>query len=95
MADGAPMGQAGLWERWKDPASGETVRSFTIITTAPNALCAPIHNRMPVIIDPANFAAWLGEAPASSAELQALLRSYPAEQMEAHTIGPEIVNVTN
>jgi putative SOS response-associated peptidase YedK len=59
-ADGSPMAFAGLWERWKDPASGETVRSFTIITTAPNALCSPIHNRTPVILDPADFPTWLG-----------------------------------
>jgi len=44
MADGTPFAFAGLWERWKEPASGETVRSFTIITTAPNALCATVHN---------------------------------------------------
>jgi putative SOS response-associated peptidase YedK len=95
IADGSPMAFAGLWERWNDPASGETVKSFTIITTAPNALCAPIHNRMPVILDPADYAAWLGEVPASSDELQALLQPYPAERMAAHMIGPEIGNLTN
>jgi putative SOS response-associated peptidase YedK len=95
MADGSPMGFAGLWERWKDPASGETVRSFTIVTAAPNALCAPIHNRMPVILDPADFPAWLGEAPATADDLRALLRPFPAERMEAHMIGPEIGNVRN
>jgi putative SOS response-associated peptidase YedK len=42
MADGSPMAIAGLWERWRDPASGETVRSVTNITGEPNALCAPI-----------------------------------------------------
>jgi len=89
------MGLAGLWERCKDPASGETVRSFTIVTTAPNALCSPIHNRMPVILDPADFPSWLGEAPAASEQLQAMLRPFPAERMEAHTIGPEIGNVRN
>jgi putative SOS response-associated peptidase YedK len=95
MADGSPMAFAGLWERWRDPASGETVRSFTIVTTAPNALCARIHNRMPVIIDPADFPAWLGETTATPDELQALLRPYPAERMEAHMIGPRIGNVKN
>jgi putative SOS response-associated peptidase YedK len=95
MADGSPMAFAGLWERWRDPANGETVRSFTIVTTAPNALCAPIHNRMPVILDPADFPAWLGETTATPGELQALLRPYPAERMEAHMIGPRIGNVKN
>jgi putative SOS response-associated peptidase YedK len=95
MADDLPMAFAGLWERWKDPASGETVRSFTIVTTAPNALCAPIHNRMPAILDAADWQTWLGEVPASSDELQALLQPFAAERMEAHRIGPEIGNVRN
>jgi putative SOS response-associated peptidase YedK len=95
MADGSPMAFAGLWERWKDPANGETVRSFTIVTTEPNALCSPIHNRMPVILDSADFPAWLGETPVAPEQLQALLRPFPAERMEAHTIGPEIGNVRN
>jgi putative SOS response-associated peptidase YedK len=50
-----PMAFAGLWERWRDPTNGETVKSFTIITGEPNALCAPIHNRMPAILDPADL----------------------------------------
>jgi putative SOS response-associated peptidase YedK len=95
VANGSPMAFAGLWERWRDPANGETIRSFTIVTTAPNALCSPIHNRMPVILDPADFPAWLGEAPATPEQLQALLRPYPAERMEAHMIGLRIGNVSN
>jgi len=95
LAGGSPMAFAGLWEHWNSPAGGETVTSFTIITTAPNALCAPIHNRMPVILDAADWQTWLGEVPASSDELRALLQPYPAERMEAHMIGPEIGNVRN
>jgi putative SOS response-associated peptidase YedK len=78
MADGAPMAFAGLWANWKDPASGETVRSFTIVTAAPNALCSPIHNRMPVILDPTDFSTWLGETFAAPEQLQALLRPFRA-----------------
>ena len=95
MGDGSPMAFAGLWERWRDPANGEMVRSFTIVTTAPNALCLPIHNRMPVILDPADFPAWLGETPAATEQLQGLLRPFPAERMEAHMIGSQIGNVRN
>jgi putative SOS response-associated peptidase YedK len=85
----------GVCERWKDPASGETIRSFTIITCAPNALCAGVNNRMPVILDPANYPRWLGETPATGAELQLLLAPFPAERMQAHEIGPAIGNVRN
>ncbi len=95
MVDGSLMAFAGLWEQWNDPASGETLRTFTVITGEPNALCAPIHNRMPVILDAADWQTWLGEVPATPDELRALLCPYPAERMEAHPIGPEIGNVKN
>jgi putative SOS response-associated peptidase YedK len=95
LADGSPMAFAGLWEQWNDPANSETLRTFTIITGEPNALCAPIHNRMPLILDSADWQTCLGEVPASSDEMQALLQPYPAERMEAHTIGPRIGNVKN
>src|SRR3982751_3935517 len=79
LADGGLMGFAGLWERWKDPASGETITSFTIITGAPNPLGEPIHDRMPVIFEPADYARWLGEEAMPLDELRSLLRPYPPE----------------
>ena len=51
---------AGLWDRWRDPATGEPTTSCTIIVTDANAITRPIHDRMPVILDKADFAAWLG-----------------------------------
>jgi putative SOS response-associated peptidase YedK len=75
--------------------SGETIRSFTIVTTAPNELCAPIHNRMPAILDPADYPRWLGEAPASADELQGLFRPFAAERMRAYPIGSRVGNVKN
>ena len=50
MKDGRPFTFAGLWENWKDPESGEWVRTCTIITGEPNELVAQIHPRMPVIL---------------------------------------------
>ena len=63
MADGSLFAPAGLWEGWRDPASGEIVRTFTIITTEPNELAARSHNRMPAIISPTDYGMWLGEEP--------------------------------
>jgi putative SOS response-associated peptidase YedK len=60
--DGAPLAFAGLWEGWRDPA-GETLRTFTILTTAASADMAPLHHRMPVVLDHADWPIWLGEAP--------------------------------
>jgi putative SOS response-associated peptidase YedK len=95
MNDRGLFGFAGLWERWKDKASGEVVRSFTIITTTPNEVCAPIHDRMPVIVDPANYGKWLGEEPADPVRLLSLLRPLPAEQMECYPVGAAVGNVRN
>ena len=91
MADGAPFAFAGLW----DFARYEAMRRFTIITCQANALCAPVHNRMPVILDSIDHPAWLGETPATADVLQALLRPFPAERMQAHEIRPRIGNVRN
>jgi putative SOS response-associated peptidase YedK len=59
--DGAPLALAGLWEGWRGP-DGETLRTFTIITTEANPDMARLHNRMPVILEATDWPAWLGEA---------------------------------
>jgi putative SOS response-associated peptidase YedK len=51
LADRLLMAMAGLWETWRSPV-GERMRSFTIVTTTPNALCAELHDRMPVVLKP-------------------------------------------
>jgi putative SOS response-associated peptidase YedK len=86
---------AGLWERWTDPASGEAVRSCTILTGPPNAAVAPIHGRMPVILPPEAWPFWLGEAPAGRDELLALLQPHPAERMRVYRVGTGVNNVRN
>jgi len=80
--DGRPFSFAGLWESWKDKASGETIESYTIITGAPNAVAAEIHDRMPVIIGSQDFDRWLGAGmpPVD------LLKPYPATEMTAFPV---------
>lgn len=75
LRDGAPFAFGGIWlqERDMPPA-------FLIITTAPNALVAPIHDRMPVIVPPERYAAWLDPATPLTA-LQSALCAYPTELM--------------
>ena len=72
LKGGGLMAMAGLWETWRSP-EGERIRSFTIATTTPNQLCAKLHNRMPVVLKPAVWPAWLGEQPADVPHLKALL----------------------
>ena len=67
LADPGIMALAGLWENWKSSAD-EWVRSFAIVTTEPNELCAQLHNRMPVVLAPEAWPAWLGEEPADEAQ---------------------------
>jgi len=76
LADRGPMALAGLWENWRPPG-GEWMRSFAIITTEPNELCAELHNRMPVILNPDTWPVWLGEEPAVASPLKVLLASFP------------------
>ncbi len=83
MRDRRPFTFGALWETWTAP-DGETVVSCTLVTTAPNALMAPIHDRMPVIVAPQDRARWLGEgADAPPADLA---MPYPADAMRAERV---------
>lgn len=85
LKSGKPFAFAGLWDTWQSPDGG-TVKSATIITTTPNSLMAPIHNRMPVILPQSAYAQWLDPAARSADSLQHLLSSSPAEEMTAHAV---------
>ena len=89
--DGAPMDLAGLWEHWTDPKTGEVVTSCTILTCAPNALMAELHDRMPVILDPADYAAWLDP---SRGGLE-LLRPCPEAWLEAVPVSTRVNSPRN
>lgn len=91
--DAAPLAMAGIWESWTDKATGEVIESVAIVTTAANELCATVHDRMPVLLDPADFPAWLGEVPATPRELLALLKPAPSEGLEMREVGPRVGNV--
>ncbi len=98
--DGAPLVFAGLWERWTVPGGaalagllagrspGDTVETCTILTTAANETVAPVHGRMPVILPPDAWAAWLAgeETP---------LAPYPADDMTAHPASTRVNRPAN
>jgi putative SOS response-associated peptidase YedK len=95
LAGGGIMALAGLWENWKSPEQ-EWVRSFTVITTTPNELCGQIHNRMPAILAPSAWPAWLGEAAVGADTLKALVtRPYHAEWMTMWPVSNRVGNVKN
>src|SRR5215207_7721056 len=86
MKDRSPFGLAGLWENWKDPSTGEWVRTFCVITTNANELVAEIHDRMPVILPPSAYDRWLGLDP----EPQDMLKPFPAELMSMWPVSTRV-----
>jgi putative SOS response-associated peptidase YedK len=71
--DGAPIGIGVVWERWQEPHSG-SLFSFAMVTVPPNERIATITDRMPALIDAADWPLWLGETPAPLADVKALLK---------------------
>lgn len=94
LKNNEPMAFAGLWESWKEPKTGELLRTFSIITGEPNELVKPIHDRMPVIIHPSNWDQWLKHNE-STEELKNLLVPYPESEMMEWEISPAINTVRN
>ena len=84
------MGFAGLWEKWK-AEDGSQVETCCILTTAANEIMKPIHDRMPVILQPDDYGLWLSRNVHDPDELQRLYKPYPADQMVAYPV-PELVN---
>lgn len=92
--EGEPFGLAGLWERWTRPADGEEIDTFTIVTTEANAEMRPLHDRMPVILAPGDYAAWLtGVTPVE--RLQALVRPCPEAELAVYPVSTAVGNVRN
>ena len=86
------FGLAGLWERWMRPAEGEELDTFTLITTTANAAIRPLHDRMPVILAPADYAAWLS-ADTAPDQVQALIQPCPEGLLAAHPVSTAVGNV--
>jgi putative SOS response-associated peptidase YedK len=94
MKDGSIFAFAGLWETWKDKATGKALETYTVITTDPNELMELIHNRMPVIVSPRDYERWMVPGEPSHLPID-LLRPYPAEEMTAWKVSPAVGNVRN
>lgn len=93
LEDGEPFAFAGIWEHWE--GQGEMIDSCAIIVTQANELVAPIHDRMPVILDPADYEPWMDPELQDPERLKALLRPYPAERMRAYPVSTRVNNPKN
>jgi putative SOS response-associated peptidase YedK len=101
LKEGRTFAFAGLWDRWTGgPASPSTggdaargradaIESCALITTSANTLVAPIHGRMPVLLDRSGYEAWL-DPDATEDDLKALLRPFPPEAMEAFPVSARV-----
>ena len=82
-----PLALAGLWDEWRAP-DGTRLTSCTIITTAPNAVVAPIHDRMPALLARDDYALWLTPSEIPSEQLTRLLVPAPDSDLEIHPVAP-------
>jgi putative SOS response-associated peptidase YedK len=89
LKQGHPMAFAGLWHTHTDAKKG-VVETCAIITTTPNALMLPIHDRMPAILPEGAWDAWLDTDRFDKASLLSLLEPYPAEDMECWPVSPRV-----
>lgn len=86
----APFAFAGLWDRWT--GESESLESCTLLTTEANEVLRPLHDRMPVILDPLNFETWI-DPDTSHRELESLLVPYPSESMTFHPVSTHVNHV--
>ena len=89
--DGAPLMFAGIWDGWRGP-DGEVIRSFAIVTCPANATMAPIHDRMPVILEAADWPVWLGE---TEGDALAMARPAAADVLKAWPVSAAVNSVRN
>lgn len=94
LSNGQPFAFAGLWDAWRDPANGEWLQTFAIITTTANELTGKVHDRMPVILHPRDYERWLERSDPAQPPVD-LLRPYDAEAMQSAPANPLVGNPRN
>jgi putative SOS response-associated peptidase YedK len=86
LVGGGLFAFAGLWEAWRPPA-GPPLLTCALLTAAANDVVKPVHGRMPLILPPESYAAWIDRG---REEVGDLLRPLPADRMEAFPVGPAV-----
>lgn len=89
LKSGEPFGLAGIYDYWRNP-EGELIRSCAVLTTVPNDLVAPLHDRMPVILREADVAIWIDPQGYGMDEIGPMLTPIPAEEMTALRANPAV-----
>jgi putative SOS response-associated peptidase YedK len=91
--DGQPLGLAGLWTTWTDPENDEVLTSHTVLTCEPNDFMAPIHNRMPVILEGDALDEWLDADERTAVDVVAVLRPCANDLLTAYPVSTLVNNV--
>jgi putative SOS response-associated peptidase YedK len=91
---GGPIAYAGIWETWSDPAGGE-IETCAIVTVPASRALAPVHDRMPAVVAPEHFDAWLDTDKVDAETAVALLTPAPEDFFEAYEISPRVNKVAN
>lgn len=94
LKEDSPFAFAGIWDRWKNNATGEVLESFAIVTVDPSEWMAQYHDRMGVILKPKDYQRWLEEGQEHSLPID-LLRPYPEEEMKSWRVSDAIGNTRN
>jgi putative SOS response-associated peptidase YedK len=95
FADRQPFGMAGLWERWRDPATGEPLESCCIVTTSPAPTVAHVHDRMPVIVPPGAYAEWLDPKNEATDRLARLFEPCSQPGLQARPVSRRVNDARN
>jgi putative SOS response-associated peptidase YedK len=94
VGDGELFAFAGIWDRWKEP-SGGWIKTCSILTTTPNTVTSPVHDRMPVILDPDSYDLWLDPNMTDVDAASELLKPCDASQMRCYPVSTRINHVAN
>jgi len=94
MADDSMFAFAGLWDCWRDE-TGNPILSCTILTTRPNTLVAPVHNRMPAILERENYDLWLDPGTTDPARVTDLLSPFDPRKMRKYPVSKRVNSVKN
>lgn len=94
-ADGSPLPLAGLWSSWKDPESGDRLRTCTILTGPPGDVVSKLHDRMPVMIPEALWDQWLDPENQDADAVQALLARAESPNLAEYAVSTLVNKVQN
>src|SRR5262249_7259333 len=90
LKDGSPFAFAGVWEAWRPPEGGKPLFTCALLTVPANDVVRPVHDRMPAILRPADYGAWMHRGTTDPSRVMPLVRPYEAAAMQAVPVGPHV-----